>query len=502
VMPASSSNQLVQKLWNFCNVLRDDGVSTIEYVEQLTYLLFLKMADERQKAGLGEVVPYGLDWQSLLDRDGDELETHYRHVLESLGKQPGTLGTIYRKAQNRIQDPAKLRRLVVNLINEETWTAVDADLKGDAYEGLLQKGAEDTKSGAGQYFTPRPLIRAMMACLQPRPGEAIADPACGTGGFLLAAHEWIVDHHIAEMDTDDKRFLRDDAVHGWEIVDGTARLCAMNLLLHGIGTPNGKSLVTVADALRGDPGLRVDVIAANPPFGRKSSMTMVNEAGEAEREDLVVLRDDFWASTSNKQLNFLQHIKTMLKIGGRAAVVMPDNVLFEAGAGETIRRRLLAECDLHTILRLPTGIFYAQGVKANVLFFDRKPAAADAWTKTTWVYDLRTNLHFTLKTKPLRFDDLADFVESYSAADRGRRVESERFRSFDYDELVARDKANLDITWLRDESIDDASSLPAPGVLAAEIVEELGAALAQFAELAESLPVNATESGGGYKGDQ
>ena len=485
----SGSNQLVQKLWNFCNVLRDDGVSTIEYVEQLTFLLFLKMADERQKAGLGEVVPVGLDWQSLLDRDGDELEVHYRHILESLGRQTGTLGTIYRKAQNRIQDPAKLRRLVVNLINEETWTAVDADLKGDAYEGLLQKGAEDTKSGAGQYFTPRPLVRAMMACLRPKPGEKVADPACGTGGFLLAAHEWIVDHHIAEMDADDKRFLRDEAMHGWEIVDGTARLCAMNLLLHGIGTPSGKSLVTVADALRGDPGLRVDVIAANPPFGRKSSMTMVNEAGEAEREDLVVVRDDFWASTSNKQLNFLQHIKTMLKIGGRAAVVLPDNVLFEAGAGETIRRRLLAECDVHTILRLPTGIFYAQGVKANVVFFERKAAAADPWTKATWVYDLRTNMHFTLKTKTLQYADLADFVSAYSPEDRSKRVESERFRRYSYDELMARDKANLDITWLRDESLEDSSNLQAPGVLAAEIVEELEATLAQFAELAASLPI-------------
>ncbi len=490
----SGSNQLVQKLWNFCNVLRDDGVSTIEYVEQLTYLLFLKMADERQRAGLAEVVPYGLDWQSLLDRDGDELEVHYRHILESLGKQTGTLGTIFRKAQNRIQDPAKLRRLVVNLINEETWSAVDADLKGDAYEGLLQKGAEDTKSGAGQYFTPRALTRVMMACLQPTPGEAIADPACGTGGFLLAAHEWIVDHHIAEMDADDKRFLRDKALHGWEIVDGTARLCAMNLLLHGIGTPNGDSLVTVGDSLRGDSGLRVEVIAANPPFGRKSSMTMVNEAGEAEQEALVIVRDDFWASTSNKQLNFLQHIKTMLKIGGRAAVVLPDNVLFEAGAGETIRRRLLAECDLHTILRLPTGVFYAQGVKANVLFFERHPAAADPSTKKTWVYDLRTNMHFTLKTKPLRFEDLGDFVECYRPDDRSKRVETERFHCFTYDELMARDKANLDITWLRDESLDDASTLPAPGVLAAEIVEELEAALAQFTELAASLPVGETEA--------
>jgi type I restriction enzyme M protein len=488
---ATSSNQLVQKLWNFCNVLRDDGVSTIEYVEQLTYLLFLKMADERQKAGLGEVVPYGLDWQSLLDRDGDELEVHYRHLLESLGRQTGTLGTIFRKAQNRIQDPAKLRRLVVNLINEETWTSVDADLKGDAYEGLLQKGAEDTKAGAGQYFTPRALTRAMIACLQPKPGETIADPACGTGGFLLAAHEWIVKHYIDEMDADEKRFLRDEAVHGWEIVDGTARLCEMNLVLH-MGLPAGEvSRVTVADALRADSGVRVEVVAANPPFGRKSSMTMVNEAGEAEREDLVVVRDDFWASTSNKQLNFLQHIKGMLKIGGRAAVVLPDNVLFEAGAGETIRRRLLAECDLHTILRLPTGIFYAQGVKANVVFFERKPAAADPWTKETWVYDLRTNMHFTLKTNPLRAADLADFVDCYRPEDRSKRVETERFRRFAYDELVVRDKANLDITWLRDESLDDASTLPPPGVLAAEIVEELEAALAQFSELAASLPIEA-----------
>jgi type I restriction enzyme M protein len=415
---------------------------------------------------------------------------HYRHLLESLGRQPGTLGTIFRKAQNRIQDPAKLRRLVVNLINEETWTTKEADLKGDAYEAILQDGAADTKSGAGQYFTPRVLTRAMVACLQPKPGDTIADPACGTGGFLLAAHEWIVDHHIAEMDADDKRFLRDEAVHGWEIVDGTARLCAMNLLLHGIGTPTGQSLVTVADALRADPGVRVEVIAANPPFGRKSSMTMVNEAGEAEREDLVIVRDDFCASTSNKQLNFLQHIKTMLKIGGRAGVVLPDNVLFEAGAGETIRRRLMAECDLHTILRLPTGIFYKPGVKANVVFFDRKPAAADAWTKETWVYDLRTNKHFTLKTSPLRDDDVTDFVESYCPDDRSKRVESERFHRFSYEELIARDKANLDITWLRDESLDDASSLPAPGVLAAEIVEELEAALAQFSGLAASLPID------------
>ena len=483
----TESNQLVAKLWNFCNVLRDDGVSTIEYVEQLTYLLFLKMADERVRAGQQAIIPAGLDWRSLLDRDGDELEVHYRHILEQLGRQPGTLGTIYRKAQNRIQDPAKLRRLVVNLIEPETWTAVDADLKGDAYESLLQKGAEDTKTGAGQYFTPRPLIQAIVACIRPRPGETVADPAAGTGGFLMTSHEWIVDHYIEEMDADEKRQLRDAMFTGWEIVDGTARLCAMNLLLHGIGSPSGESLVHVEDSLRGDPGQRFDVVLTNPPFGRKSSLRSSTDV-DGERDDLTVVRDDFWASTSNKQLNFLQHIKTLLKVTGRAAVVLPDNVLFEAGAGETIRRKLLQECDVHTILRLPTGVFYAQGVKANVVFFDRKPAAEATWTREVWVYDLRTNKHFTLKTNPLGVADLEEFVTSYRPDDRSKRVESERFRQFSYDEIAARDKANLDITWLRDETLDDGTDLPSPAVLAAEIVDDQEAALAQFAELAAMLP--------------
>ena len=483
----TESNQLVAKLWNFCNVLRDDGVSTIEYVEQLTYLLFLKMANERVRAGQPAIIPDGLDWQSLLDRDGDELEVHYRHILEQLGRQPGTLGTIYRKAQNRIQDPAKLRRLVVNLIEPETWTAVDADLKGDAYESLLQKGAEDTKTGAGQYFTPRPLIQAIVACILPRPGETVADPAAGTGGFLMTSHEWIVDHDIDEMDADEKRQLRDATFTGWEIVDGTARLCAMNLLLHGIGSPSGDSLVHVEDSLRGDPGQRFDIVLTNPPFGRKSSFRSSTDA-DGEADDLTVVRDDFWASTSNKQLNFLQHIKTLLKVTGRAAVVLPDNVLFEAGAGETIRRKLLQECDVHTILRLPTGVFYAQGVKANVVFFDRKPAAETAWTREVWVYDLRTNKHFTLKTNPLSTADLAEFVASYRPEDRSKRVEAERFRSFSYEEIASRDKANLDITWLRDETLDDGTDLPSPAVLAAEIVDDLEAALVQFAELAAMLP--------------
>src|SRR5438477_8239937 len=402
----SSQNGLVQRLWNYCNVLRDEGLSYGDYLEQLTYLLFLKMADEQTRPPFSRsvFVPEGLDWQSLLARDGDELEVHYRHVLTELGRRPGMLGVVFRKAQNRIQDPAKLRRLIVDLIDRESWMSLDADVKGDAYEGLLERNAEDLKSGAGQYFTPRALIRGIVDVMQPKPGMTICDPACGTGGFLLMAYEWIV-NHSQFLDPEQREHLRFEALKGWEIVDNTARLCVMNLLLHGIGAEDAPSPIIVDDTLKADPGERFDMVLTNPPFGRKSSMTFVNVEGEAEREDLVVVRDDFWASTSNKQLNFLQHIKGMLKIGGRAAVVLPDNVLFEAGAGETIRRRLLAECDLHTILRLPTGIFYAQGVKANVVFFDRKPAAADPWTKETWVYDLRTNKHFTLKTNPLRAGD-------------------------------------------------------------------------------------------------
>jgi len=479
---------LVQKLWNYCNILRDDGLSYGDYVEQLTYLLFLKMADEQTRPPFSRepVIPYGLDWQSLLDRDGEELEAHYIRILNDLGKQPGMLGVIFRKAQNRIQDPAKLRRLVVDLIDQERWMVLDADVKGDAYEGLLQKNAEDTKSGAGQYFTPRPLIQAIVEVMRPQPGMTVCDPACGTGGFLLAAHEFIA-HENPLLDPDEKHHLRYDALHGWEIVDNTARLCAMNLLLHGIGAADAASPIRVDDALKADPGDRFEMVLTNPPFGRKSSVTVVGADGEAKREDLTVVRDDFWASTSNKQLNFVQHVKTLLTIEGLAAVVVPDNVLFEGGAGETVRRKLLHECDVHTLLRLPTGIFYAQGVKANVLFFDRKPASETPWTKDLWVYDLRTNQHFTLKESPLRYEHLADFIDVYSADDRTKRQESERFRRFTYAELIQRDKASLDVFWLRDESLEDTDNLPAPEVIAAEIVEDLEAALAQFAEIAASL---------------
>ena len=485
----ADARRLVDKLWSYCNVLRDDGVGTLEYTEQLTYLLFLKMAHERATRPIKpeKIVPDEFSWQRLLDADGVQLEFEYTRILIGLAQQPGTLGTIFRKAQNRIQDPAKLKRLIHDLIDAEQWSQAGVDIKGDAYESLLSKGAEDIKSGAGQYFTPRPLIQAMVDCVDPTPADTVTDPAAGTGGFLLAAHEH-ASRDAADLDPSQRIHLRDRFVHGVELVDGTARLAAMNLLLHGIGQPNGDSLIEVKDSLIADPGRRWSVVLSNPPFGRKSSLTMVGADGREVREDLEIERQDFVVTTSNKQLNFLQHIMTILEINGRAAVVLPDNVLFEGGAGETLRRRLLRDFDLHTMLRLPTGIFYAQGVKANVLFFDKKPAAERPWTEKLWVYDLRTNQHFTLKQNPLTRAHLDEFVTCYAPGqDRSTRNETERFHAFDYDALVARDKTNLDITWLRDESLEDLDNLPAPEVIAREIVEDLTAALVEFEAVAAAL---------------
>jgi type I restriction enzyme M protein len=478
---------LVQKLWNYCNILRDDGLSYGDYVEQLTFLLFLKMADEQTKAPFKKKspIPKGFDWPALLNADGDDLETLYRHILEELGKRPGMLGIIFKKAQNKIQDPAKLRRLIVDLIDKETWTSLDADIKGDAYEGLLEKNAADVKGGAGQYFTPRSLISAIVEVMAPQPGQTICDPACGTGGFLLAAFDHL--SRLPNLDRAQKKALKSGTFHGIELVDSVTRLCAMNMLLHGIGgEADATDLpVTTKDALAGKHG-EYDMVLANPPFGKKSSVTIIGKDGEESKESIK--RDDFWATTSNKQLNFLQHIFTILKQHGHAAVVLPDNVLFEGGAGETIRRQLLQKADVHTLLRLPTGIFYAQGVKANVLFFDRKPAAdKKAWTEKLWIYDLRTNQHFTLKENTLKRSHLDDFVKSYNPKNRHARKETEQFKSFTYDELIKRDKVNLDIFWLKDDALEDSANLPAPGVIATEIVEDLRAALEQFAEIEADL---------------
>jgi len=450
----------------------------------LTYLVFLKMADEQTRPPFNRpsIIPKAIDWPSLLNKDGDALEVHYRHALEQLGKGKGLLGVIFRKSQNKIQDPAKLRRLI-ELINAETWVGLDIDVKGDIYEGLLQKNAEDIKSGAGQYFTPRPLIKAIVEVMRPEPRMTIYDPACGTGGFLLAAHDCISNH--PSLDRNQKKHLKFNALRGKDIVDNVVRLCVMNLYLHGIG--GDESPIDTGDALIADPGDRFDMVLTNPPFGKKSSVTIANGEGKADKESLIYERQDFWATTSNKQLNFLQHVKTLLKINGRAAIVVPDNVLFEGGAGETVRRKLLAAFDVHTLLRLPTGVFYAQGVKANVLFFDRKPASERPWTEKLWIYDLRTNKHFTRKENPLRYEDLQDFVKCYNADNRFNRKETDRFKAFTYDELTWRDKTSLDIFWLKDESLEDSANLPSPEVLAMDIAENLESALEQFSSIHEDL---------------
>jgi len=486
----SRAPAIVNKVWNYAHVLRDDGVSYGDYVEQITYLLFLKMAHEgRTLLHEESPIPDGYGWESLAGKDGDELEVHYRHLLEELGREPGMLGTIFRKAQNKIQDPAKLRRLI-SLMDGETWLEIDADVKGDIYEGLLERNAADVKSGAGQYFTPRPLIEAIVEAMRPGPDTTICDPACGTGGFLLAAHDYVGDNNT--LDRDQKRFQREGALRGVDIVDGVVRLCAMNLYLRGIG--GAESPVTADDSLRSLGSARYDMVLTNPPFGKKSSYTVLGADGRAASESQTYERDDFWATTSNKQLNFLQHVKSLLKIGGTAAVVVPDNVLFEGGAGETVRRRLLREYDVHTLLRLPTGIFYAQGVKANVLFFERKPASETPWTTKLWIYDLRTNQHFTLKQNTLGADALRDFVSLYNPGDRHERQEFERFRAFDYEELAARDKANLDIFWLKDMSLEGSEDLQPPDVIAAEIAENLEAALEQFGEIHEDLRLSSETS--------
>ena len=451
-----------QKIWSMANALRDDGIGKSDYLEQLTYLLFVKMADEYSKPpykrNIG--IPADCEWDTLKSKSGEELFNHYEYVLKALAGQTGTLQQIYTGAQNKISNPAQLAK-VINMVDAEKWSSMSSDVKGDIYEDLLEKIAADTKSGAGQYFTPRALISAMVRCVRPAPGKTIADPCCGSGGFLLAVKAFLEKNYT--LNADDKKFLKFHTFKGWEIVQSTYRLCLMNLFLHNISDFEGTPPITRADSLIADPGDRFDYILTNPPFGKKSSMTFTNEQGEQEQEDLIYNRQDFWATTSNKQLNFVQHIHTLLKTGGTAAVVVPDNVLFEGGAGETVRKKLLQTTDLHTILRLPTGIFYAQGVKANVIFFDNKVAAPTNQTKEVWIYDYRSNVKHTLKKNPLRENDLDDFVKCYNPENRHIRKETYsadnpdgRWRKFTYDDIIARDKTSLDITWIKSgDNTDD-----------------------------------------------
>jgi len=486
---SENSSSIISKVWNFCTVLKDDGVSYGDYLEQLTYLLFLKMADEYSKPPYNRKlpIPKTYNWESLTLIKGAELETHYSILLRELGKQKGILGQIFTKSQNKIQDPAKLSRLI-EMIDKENWNMMSSDVKGEIYEGLLEKNAEDTKSGAGQYFTPRALINIMVKCIRPEPMKTIADPACGTGGFFLSSYDFIKENF--KLDKKQKEFLKFNAFAGNEIVANTRRLCLMNLFLHNIGDIESDNYISSADSLVADTGLRYDYVLTNPPFGKKSSMTFTNDEGEQEKEDLTYNRQDFQATTSNKQLNFVQHIKTMLKTTGKAAVVVPDNVLFEGGAGEIVRKKLLETVDLHTILRLPTGIFYAQGVKANVIFFDSKPASKEPWTKEVWYYDYRTNIHHTLKKNPLKMDDLAEFLSCYNPENRFKRKETfseknpeGRWRKYSYEEIISRDKTSLDIFWLKDKSLADLDNLPNPDELALDIIENLEAGLENFREI-------------------
>lgn len=501
-----TESSLISKVWNFANVLRDDGVGYGDYLEQITYLLFLKMADEltrppynkkmdfpRIKDTEGNEIEDGdfCNWETLSKKRGAELEAYYSQMLRSLGTEKGILGQIFTKSQNKIQDPSKLLR-VIDMIGKEQWTMVGADVKGDIYEGLLEKNASDTKSGAGQYFTPRSLIQAMVACVAPEPMKSIHDPSCGTGGFFLAAYDYIIKNH--ELNKEQKAFLKNNTFSGNEIVAGTRRLCLMNMFLHNIGEIDGETFISPNDALIAAEGNRVDYVLANPPFGKKSSMTITNEEGEQEKQELSYNRQDFWATSSNKQLNFLQHIRSLLKINGEAAVVLPDNVLFEGGSGETVRKELMKTTELHTILRLPTGIFYAHGVKANVLFFDNKPASKEAWTQDVWIYDYRTNVHHTLKKNTMKLEDLKDFIKCYNPSNRNDRKETwseetpdGRWRKYSYDEIIARDKTNLDIFWLKDKSLADLDNLPDPDVLASEIIENIEAGLESFRVIQKEL---------------
>ena len=450
---AQDTSQLLNKVWQVANVLAGQGIGFTDYITQLTYLLFLKMDYENSELFEEESsIPEEYRWDKLKSLDGTDLTEHYEKTLEALSKQSNLIGTIFTKAQNKIDKPVYLKK-VISLIDGETWLSMDDDLKGAIYENILEKNGQDKKSGAGQYFTPRSLISAMVDVTRPRITETVCDPACGTGGFLLSAFEYMKKQ---SQDKKKQEFLRTTALRG---VDNTAlvvTLASMNMYLHGIGTE--KSPIECRDSLETAPGDNdtVDVVLANPPFGTRP-------AGSVD-----INRDDFFTETSNNQLNFLQHIMTLLNIGGRAAVVLPDNVLFEA-AGEVIRKKLLTDYNLHTILRLPTGIFYANGVKANVLFFVKGEK-----TEATWFYDYRTDVKHTLVQSPMTRSHLDDFVACYNADNIGQRVETYdaennpngRWRKYSVEELLKRDKTSLDITWIK-------SANPIENVTLAELIETI-----------------------------
>lgn len=469
---ATSEQSLIKKVWNMATVLAGVGVGFTDYITQLTYLLFLKMDEENVELFDEEsAIPDNCNWNSLRELDGIDLLDHYEEVLKRLSQEEGLIGTIYTKAVNKIEQPVYLKK-VITMIDEEDWLGMDVDVKGAIYEGILEKNGQDKKSGAGQYFTPRPLIKTMVDCIRPKIGETVCDPACGTGGFLLAAYDFMKPQ---SQDKTKRDFLRDKALHGSDNTPLVVTLASMNLYLHGVGTE--RSPIVCEDSLEKESAINPDVILANPPFGTRA-------AGSVE-----INRPDFYIDTKNNQLNFLQHMMLMLRQGGRAAVVLPDNVLFE-GSGEPIRRRLLTDFNLHTILRLPTGIFYANGVKANVLFFIKGEP-----TKETWYYDYRTDVKHTLATNPMQRHHLDDFVACYNADNLSTRKEiydaetnpNGRWRKYSADELLKRDKTSLDITWMRIKDTDDRSL----SELMADIKsssDKIASAVTHLQELLSQLP--------------
>lgn len=472
----ANTQSLTKKVWNLATTLAGQGIGFTDYITQLTYLLFLKMDDENvQTFGEDSAIPEGYRWADLIHLDGLDLVKQYEETLEELSGQDNLIGTIYTKAQNKIDKPVYLKK-VITLINEESWLVMDGDVKGAIYESILEKNGQDKKSGAGQYFTPRSLIQAMVDVACPQIGETVCDPACGTGGFLLAAYDYMK-HQSSDKAKQD--FLRNNALHGYDNTALVVTLASMNLYLHGIGTD--RSPIICQDSLEKAPSTLVDVILANPPFGTRP-------AGSVEID-----RQDFYVDTKNNQLNFLQHMMVMLKIGGRAAVVLPDNVLFEGGAGETIRKELLQNFNLHTILRLPTGIFYAQGVKANVLFFTKGTP-----TKDIWFFDYRTSVKHTLATNPMLRHHLDEFVACYKANNINARTETYnaesnpngRWRKYDVGDVMKRDKTSLDISWIKLNDDDNDMSLAELMTNIQEKSDNISKAVAELQKLLANINEN------------
>ncbi|QSH93451.1 SAM-dependent DNA methyltransferase [Treponema medium] len=436
--PSKPEQALTKKVWNMADVLAAAGVGFTDYIIQLTYLLFLKMDFEKESYGLGSALPDGSKWKDIVQLDGPDQLAKYEKILEILQATDGLIGAIFTEAQNKITKPALLKKLI-GMIDEENWFSMDGDLKGAIYESILEKNGQDKKSGAGQYFTPRPLINAMVDVVQPKITETVADPACGTGGFLLAAYDYM----RKQSDEQSKvEFLQTKALRGNDITPLVVTLASMNLYLHDIGADT--TPIKCEDSLEHEPEHLVDVILANPPFGARPAGSV----------DISTMRSDLIVTTSNNQLNFLQHMMVMLKDGGRAGIVLPDNVLFADGAGEILRKKLLKDFNLHTILRLPTGIFYANGVKANVLFFEKGSP-----TQETWYYDYRTGIKHTLATKPLKRSDLEDFVTCYCAGHFEDRKETwspenpnGRWRKFPIEEILKDEKTSLDLKWIKDDT--------------------------------------------------